>query len=278
MGELDVKQEMVIWMQQNDVNELFIEGFEKGALNKLTGLSVNHRFSLNMVNNVIRNYDNPAVIIGGPAFSFGEGWATRMKRYLQKGDYIQAGLTLVPFALTQNIAKGLDAWENGVSTQADMLKMPAGDLQTSLAAGLGFTTTRVTGVSDQMARTNFIINKNKAPRARATKSLAHTYFNEKLFNYRGQPEKAAKAREERRELLEEIKAYDLKQRDSNGLRTYETMINWNGTLRSNARRQAKDWWIAQKPNIMRGEEVDYNRIGIRSDKLRKSLERRNKLK
>tara|TARA_R110001606_G_scaffold342093_1_gene490460 strand:- start:46 stop:741 length:696 start_codon:yes stop_codon:yes gene_type:complete len=231
-----------------------------------------------MVNNVIRNYDNPAVIIGGPAFSFGEGWATRMKRYLQKGDYIQAGLTLVPFALTQNIAKGLDAWENGVSTQADMLKMPAGDLQTSLAAGLGFTTTRVTGVSDQMARTNFIINKNKAPRARATKSLAHTYFNEKLFNYKGQPEKAAKAREERRELLEEIKAYDLKQRDSNGLRTYETMINWNGTLRSNARRQAKDWWIAQKPDIMRGEEADYNKIGIRSDKLRKSLERRNKLK
>tara|TARA_R110000868_G_scaffold231895_1_gene485344 strand:- start:44 stop:5857 length:5814 start_codon:yes stop_codon:yes gene_type:complete len=278
MGELDVKQEMVIWMSQNGVNELFIEGFEKGALNKLTGLSVNHRFSLNMVNNVIRNYDNPAVIIGGPAFSFGEGWATRMKRYLQKGDYIQAGLTLVPFALTQNIAKGLDAWENGVSTQADMLKMPAGDLQTSLAAGLGFTTTRVTGVSDQMARTNFIINKNKAPRARATKSLAHTYFNEKLFNYKGQPEKAAKAREERRELLEEIKAYDLKQRDSNGLRTYETMINWNGTLRSNARRQAKDWWIAQKPDIMRGEEADYNRIGIRSDKLRKSLERRNKLK
>ena len=278
MGELDVKQEMVIWMSQNGVNELFIEGFEKGALNKLTGLSVNHRFSLNMVNNVIRNYDNPAVIIGGPAFSFGEGWATRMKRYLQKGDYIQAGLTLVPFALTQNIAKGLDAWENGVSTQADMLKMPAGDLQTSLAAGLGFTTTRVTGVSDQMARTNFIINKNKAPRARATKSLAHTYFNEKLFNYRGQPEKAAKAREERRELLEEIKAYDLKQRDSNGLRTYETMINWNGTLRSNARRQAKDWWIAQKPDIMRGEEADYNKIGIRSDKLRKSLERRNKLK
>ena len=278
MGELDVKQEMVIWMSQNGVNELFIEGFEKGALNKLTGLSVNHRFSLNMVNNVIRNYDNPAVIIGGPAFSFGEGWATRMKRYLQKGDYIQAGLTLVPFALTQNIAKGLDAWENGVSTQADMLKMPAGDLQTSLAAGLGFTTTRVTGVSDQMARTNFIINKNKAPRARATKSLAHTYFNEKLFNYRGQPEKAAKAREERRELLEEIKAYDLKQRDSNGLRTYETMINWNGTLRSNARRQAKDWWIAQKPDIMRGEEADYNKIGIRSDILRKSLERRNKLK
>jgi hypothetical protein len=278
MGELDVKQEMVIWMSQNGVNELFIKKKKKGALNKLTGLSVNHRFSLNMVNNVIRNYDNPAVIIGGPAFSFGEGWATRMKRYLQKGDYIQAGLTLVPFALTQNIAKGLDAWENGVSTQADMLKMPAGDLQTSLAAGLGFTTTRVTGVSDQMARTNFIINKNKAPRARATKSLAHTYFNEKLFNYKGQPEKAAKAREERRELLEEIKAYDLKQRDSNGLRTYETMINWNGTLRSNARRQAKDWWIAQKPDIMRGEEADYNRIGIRSDKLRKSLERRNKLK
>ena len=147
MGELDVKQEMVTWMLQNDVNELFIEAVEKGAVNRLTGLSVNHRFSLNMINNVIRNYDNPAVVIGGPAFSFGEGWATRMDRYLQKGDYIQAGLTLVPFALTQNIAKGVDAWENGVSTQADMLKMPAGDLQTSLMASLGFTTTRYSPIS-----------------------------------------------------------------------------------------------------------------------------------
>lgn len=278
MGELDVKQEMVTWMLQNDVNELFIEAVEKGAVNRLTGLSVNHRFSLNMINNVIRNYDNPAVVIGGPAFSFGEGWATRMDRYLQKGDYIQAGLTLVPFALTQNIAKGVDAWENGVSTQADMLKMPAGDLQTSLMASLGFTTTRVTGVSDQMARANFIINKNKAPRARATKELAHTYFNERLFTYRGQPERAKEEREKRKKMLKEIFEYDLKQRDANGLRTYETMINWNGTLRSNARRQAKDWWRAQKEFIMKGQQADYNKIGIRSNKLRKSLDRRNMLK
>ena len=56
------------------------------------------------------------------------------------------------------------------------------------------------------------------------------------------------------------------------------MINWNGTLRANARRQAKDWWLAQKPNIMRGEEADYNKIGIRSNKLRRSLDRRNMLK
>ena len=278
MGELDVKQEMVTWMLQNDVNELFIEGFEKGALNKLTGLSVNHRFSLNMVNNVIRNYDNPAVIIGGPAFSFGEGYITRMKRYLQKGDYIQAGLSLLPFAMTQNIAKGLDAWENGISTQADTLKMPAGDLQTSLMASLGFTTTRVTGTTDQLARDNYIINKNKAPRARATKELAHTYFNERLFTYRGQLERAKEEREKRKKMLKEIFEYDLKQRDENGLRTYETMINWNGTLRSNARRQAKDWWTAQKEFIMKGQQADYNKIGIRSNKLRRSLDRRNMLK
>ena len=80
------------------------------------------------------------------------------------------------------------------------------------------------------------------------------------------------------ELKDNIYYQSLKQRDENGLRTYETMINWNGTLRSNARRQAKDWWAAQKEFIMKGQQADYNKIGIRSNKLRRSLDRRNMLK
>ena len=274
-SELDVKLEMIAWMNENDINENLITLFEEGYANRLTGLSVNHRFSLNMINNVIRNMDNPAAYIGGPAFSFAEGYVTRAQRYAQNGDVIKLGLSLVPFALTQNIAKGIDAWEDGVYTEGNTSKLPPGDLQTSLMYTIGFQTKKVTESTDQMRKGNYFSKKYQPVRADFTKQLAKLYFEQKVFRLQGNIARAEEAREKVRELRKKIREHDRAQVTKEGVREYEMMINPNGTIYKNAQNQANEWFRAQKDQILNGGSVDYSRLSIPNRKFRSSLKRRN---
>ena len=246
LPEIDVKQEMRNTMIENGIAEGAVDAFSEGVLSSMTGLSVHHRFSLNMISNYMRNMDNPALLVGGPAASFMDGYMERINKYIRRGmngdtmSFAKAGLALVPAGLTTNILKGMDVYADGETTKSGNILMEPFNTRASLLKTIGFTTNEVNKARKDMAAAMYLVRKRKELNKKITQDVARLYYKG-LLAYRD------KRDVDHQEIFEKIRQlriwvmeHDAKG-DEEGIWKVENMIDPNGTLFSNAYERAQTY-------------------------------------
>ncbi len=242
----DVKQEIKIAMMENGVDEKIANTFNDGILSSATGISLNHRFSLNMIANYIRNLDNPALLVGGPAASFLGGYTDRIGKYLgQAADgnpngIWKTGIALVPSGLTTNILKSLDVYNEGETTKSGNILTKSNDIRSSLLRSIGFTTTEVAKARRDMAAKMYVSNKRKALNKKFTTDVATLYYKLRVAEIEGRPNEAQELFEKIQEIRRTVLENDSKSRQGE-IWSVENMIDPNGTLFNNAYNRAKQF-------------------------------------
>ena len=228
------------------VDEKIVNTFNDGILSAATGISLNHRFSLNMIANYIRNLDNPALLVGGPAASFLGGYTDRIGKYLGQAvdgnpnGIWKTGIALVPSGLTTNILKSIDVYNEGETTKSGNILTKPNDIRSSLLRSIGFTTTEVAKARTDMAAKMYITNKRKALNKKFTTDVATLYYKLRVAEMEGRPDEAQELFEKIQEIRRTVLEHDSKSRQGE-IWSVENMIDPNGTLFDNAYNRAKQF-------------------------------------
>ena len=246
LPEIDVKQEMRNTMIENGMAEGAVDAFSEGVLSSVTGLSLNHRFSLNMISNYMRNGTNPALLVGGPAASFLNGWGERINKYIRRGmqgeplAFAKAGLALVPTGLTTNILKGMDVYADGETTKSGNVLLAPFNTRASLLKTIGFTTTDVAKARKDMAAAMYLVKKRKALNKKITSDVARLYYKGMLAYKNKKDVDHQEIFDKIRQLRIWVMEHDAKG-EQQGIWEVENMIDPNGTLFSNAYERAQTY-------------------------------------
>ena len=246
LPEIDVKQEMRNTMIENGMAEGAVDAFSEGVLSSVTGLSLNHRFSLNMISNYMRNMTNPILLVGGPAASFLQGYGERIQKNIRRGmqgeplAFAKAGLALVPAGLTTNILKGMDVYADGETTKSGNVLLAPFNTRASLLKTIGFTTTDVAKARKDMAAAMYLVRKRKALNKKITSDVARLYYKGMLAYKNKEDVDHQEIFDKIRQLRIWVMEHDAKG-EQQGIWEVENMIDPNGTLFSNAYERAQTY-------------------------------------
>jgi len=245
MPVTDVKMEVVNYLNEAEVDPAIVDVITKGALTTATGVSFTNRLSLNMLSNFLRNRDNPAVLIGGPAASFLEGYIGRIKKYTNPNDPnfnpIKAGLAMVPSGLTTNLVKSWDQYEQGAKTMSGNPLTAPGSVRDTALKLLGFSTTNVVEAREALVKKNYLMNKSKAKSKALGTQLADMFSNYYIAYDQGDGDKADRIYAEILKKIERMNDWDqsIINSTTDGIVNVENMLDPNGTLVKNAMEKAQ---------------------------------------
>ena len=245
MPVTDVRMEVVNYLNEAEVDPAIVDVITKGALTTATGVSFTNRLSLNMLSNFIRNYTNPAVLIGGPAASFLEGYFGRIAKYTNPNDPnfnpIKAGLAIVPSGLTTNLVKSWDQYEQGAKTMSGNPLTAPGSVRDTALKLLGFSTTNVVESREALMKKTYLLNKSKARSKALGTQLADMFSNYYIAYDQEKGDKADRIYAAIQEKIKKMNDYDQSIIDgtTDGIVNVENMLDPNGTLVKNAMEKAQ---------------------------------------
>ena len=245
MPVTDVRMEVVNYLNEAEVDPAIVDVITKGALTTATGVSFTNRLSLNMLSNFLRNRDNPAVLIGGPAASFLEGYIGRIKKYTNPNDPnfnpIKAGLAMVPSGLTTNLVKSWDQYEQGAKTMSGNPLTAPGSVRDTALKLLGFSTTNVVESREALMKKTYLLNKSKARSKALGTQLADMFSNYYIAYDQEKGDKADRIYAAIQEKIKKMNDWDQSIIDgtTDGIVNVENMLDPNGTLVKNAMEKAQ---------------------------------------
>ena len=188
----------------------------RGPVSNILDVSLGRRLALSPFQGVLRSFDNPAMLIGGPAASFLEGYGGRLKKAFIEKDWIKAAIMLPPAALTQHLYRAYDTTRKGVTTGGGRFLLgPAGmkggegaDPRTILLAAMGFTTDEVSKTSGALQRAHYMKAKMKGISEQYTDLITHALVAGRIANDKGDYDEVRKQNAKISKWLRDIKKHD----------------------------------------------------------------------
>ena len=177
----------------------------RGPLEGYGPISIGRRIALSPFQNFLRASENPALMIGGPAASFLDGWIEREAKAIRDGEWDKAIAYFLPIAATTNLAKAYYSATEGVYTGTG--RQINDGLQGSeiLFQMLGFTTQELSRDRGEIRLAKYLDSKTSAVRDRLTDKLTKLQMRMVQTTDSAQREKF---RQQSLEILNYIREHD----------------------------------------------------------------------
>ena len=177
----------------------------RGPMEGYGPISMGRRIALSPFQNFLRASDNPALMIGGPAASFLDGWIERVGKAIGEGEWDKAIAYSLPIAATTNIAKAYYSATEGVYTGTGRQINDGLQGEEILFQMLGFTTQELSRDRAEIRLAKYLDSKTSAVRDRLTDKLTKLQMRLVQSTDRAQQEKF---RQQSIEILNYIREHD----------------------------------------------------------------------
>jgi len=143
----------------------------RGPMEGYGPISIGRRIALSPFQNFLRASDNPALMIGGPAASFLEGYVDRLYKASVGGEWDKVLAYSIPTAATTNLAKAYYSATEGVYTGTGRQINDGLQGEEILFQMLGFTTQELSRDRAEIRLAKYLDSKTSAVRDRLTDKL-----------------------------------------------------------------------------------------------------------